>query len=646
MEKLTLTPQHHELIVNNGSPVGAVDLFSYGPETDLALHQLGSLYIIGHRATDSSNMSYIVSLIAALARREYYAQPGDGPKEAFTRMLKKVNEVVDEFFRSASVDLSVGIFAIAGSSIMVSKLEKFKILLARDGQTIDILNNVALFTKENIQKHRFSSVISGSVQVSDRILAYYPSKPISTRERYIKSYLNKLPCSDFIAKVTDIGRQHPTFAAAMLCVDMVQSSEPLAHDAPPTATYAWKPRQSSSDPAMPTAPAVPVVPEPETEPEVPNIIPTEFALGTRRSPLSKWLGRVKFVRLDTRGKAIFMAATALIVIAGVLGAKSILFVDPQEQKTRQLIESIRTDVQASKTQEPAQARQVLMRALATLASGDLRDNKDARALTASLIETMDVLDNAQNGQLSLLVHLDPNTDPLALAVWSSTSAGLFAVVNPDNASSVIRIEQASPISRIDLGSSNPSLLVPFKQGVIALDTAARTMIRVTDGITKTFALATQDVILSAAVYNDTLYILTDHAILKITDLDTNKPVTKQWLADVSDLAPGSAQIFVDGSVRTMDRDGMLSLYYKGKKTGTVQTPLEPSGNWRLLPGPQDDQLAVANADTKRIYIVDTSSGALVRTIKVDTQQTILQMLSGPDGSILFITKDNTIWKVQ
>src|SRR6185436_285460 len=90
-------------------------------------------------------------------------------------------------------------------------------------------------------------------------------------------------------------------------VSEISRTEPVA--------LAWAPRQSS-----PTAPATAAPPPkptprtlpPEPEEEVPQLIAAEFALGTRRNKLSKMLSRLRFIRLDTRGKAIFLACAALI----------------------------------------------------------------------------------------------------------------------------------------------------------------------------------------------------------------------------------------------------------------------------------------------------------------------------------------------
>jgi hypothetical protein len=661
MEKLMLTPQCNEIIVNNGATEGAVDLFSYGPDGAPDLKSLGSLHVVGYRNTDSENMGYMVSLIAALGRREYYAQPGAVPREAFGRTLKKINEVVEDFFKTSGVNLSVGIFAVAGTALLVSKLDKFKMLLARDSQVIDILNNVALFQKEHVEKRQFSSIISGTLQPGDRILAYYPSKAITSRERSIKSALAKFDYSELSAKLTAMGESNTSFAASLLHVDMMQTAEPCLpstptalpetppvaakpeHTAPaqehtPSATLAWTPRQARH-------PATAV--HTEAEPEVPQIISTEFALGTRRSMLGKWFGRLHVVRLDTRGKAVFLAASVIIVVGISFIAKTVLFVSPEERKMSQALDTIGSDLKLAQDKiahnDSSSARQILVRALASISSYN-QHQTSVRDLSASIVKTMDGLDHAQDADISLVVQPEGTEDHPRLAVWSSASNSIWTVSGTaDDKLSLAQLSNGSISGAVDITGVQPSILIPFKNGALVIDAAAKKITRLMNGGIKTFALPTPEEILSGSLYGDNLYILTDHSILKVSDLDTDKPVTKQWLTSVSDLAPTALRIHVDGNVYTLGRDGMLTTYYKGKRTGSVQTPLEPSGTWELIPGPTTDQLAVANADTKRIYIIDMS-GTLLRTLKLDTQQPLVRMGAGRDGSTLFITKDNKIWK--
>ena len=95
MEKIYLKPESQEILIKGDSNEGHLDAFSYDPGSDENAKRLGSLFVVGHVHHATDDLSYSVNLIAALAKREYYATPGIAPREAFSRTLKKVNEVVD-----------------------------------------------------------------------------------------------------------------------------------------------------------------------------------------------------------------------------------------------------------------------------------------------------------------------------------------------------------------------------------------------------------------------------------------------------------------------------------------------------------------------------------------------------------------------
>jgi len=586
----------------------------------------------------------MVSLIAAMARREYYAQPDAEPKEAFARALRRVNEVVDEFFKSAGAQLSVGIFALPGNLIMVSKLGSFKMLLARSGQVIDILNNVMLFSKEHLEKRRFSSVISGSIHDGDRMLAYYPAKPVVARERQLKAWLLAEPESKLRTHLERIGQEHPGFSASFLHVHVTTSTatrpaEPMTEEAAvPAPTLAWAPRQATT--IQPVTASVPENPAPQPQ-EVPHIIPTEFSLGIREWSFRRMFSGLRFVRMDTRGKVVTLAVAALIIAGGALAARSFWFTSPEEQHAQQVLQSVRDDLASS-----AASRSVLLAAQAKLAGEPaLNGNSEARSLSASITDAMDKLDNAQPASLSVLAQLDPKTDTVQLAVWSSSSGSLWAVTSSQDTQSVVNIRDGSVAARVALADAHPDLLVGWKDGVLAVDRAARTVTRVSQGAAKTFSITTQDTILDAAQFADNLYILTDASILKVSGLDTDKPATKVWLVNADDFVPGAARILVDGDVYAMAPDGTLTTYYKGKKTASVQTPLVSADGWRLVPG-ENGASAVADVGRMRVYEFSPTDGTLTDTLKVDSEQPLVLMAEGPDGSVIAVTRDNRIWQVK
>jgi len=679
MEKITLKPLSNEIVVNNGTSDGAVDLFCYTPD-DNASRGLGALYVVGHRVSDSANMGYMVSLIAALARREYYAQPSNPPREAFARTLRKANEVVEEFFKSGDVKLSVGIVAVAAGQVMVSKLDKFKILLARDNQVIDILSNVLLFSKEHTERRRFSSIIHGSVQAGDRILAFVPTREVTTRERNLKSWFLKLPQEEFAQRVSQIGQEHASFATAMLHIDIAQSSEPalmpspqppelsvppmvsdngpitpsLASQTPPPshAPLSWTPRQQSVSVvahAERNAAAEEFPKYAAADSEVPHLIPSEFSQGTRRTMLSRMLGHIRFVRLDGRGKAISLALVALVVTGGVLMAKSLFIVSPQEKEASQALMGIRQEIELAKAKNAegsaSEARGILTRAMAALEGLGLANTQSVE-LSASIVSSLDAIDHAQPVQPTLMASPEPGAEIISLATWASTSQSLrVGGTTAGGGLWVATLRDGMSQNRSELGTAPVDLLIGWRDSVVSVNMTARTITRVVGGTVKPYIIPVEETVLDAAEFADSLYVLTDRSILKVSDLETDKPVTKRWLVGDDELSAGASRLFVDGSVYTMGRDGIFSSYYKGKKTSSVTVPLTPSGTWKLLPW-SDGLFAVAVGDARRIYVFDGRTGTLERTLKVESQIPFLHVAPGPDQSALLLTSEGKLWQVQ
>ncbi len=649
MEKLTLKPQVHEIVVNNGAADGAIDLFSYTPD-EAAASTLGSLYVIGHRNTDSSNVGYIVSLIGALARREYYAQPELTPREAFARTLRKANEVVEEFFRTGDVELSIGIIAIGGGTIMVSKLDKFKILLARGNQVIDILSNVALFSKDHGEKRKFSSVIHGSVQAGDRILAYVPTRAITARERNLKGWFLKLPQDEFAERVEQIGQQHAIFATAMFHIDVTQTvalteipvPEQATEVVPPQsdAGLAWAPRQS--------APIVHHAAAAEPEPETPRIIASEFSRGTRQTWLSRLAGRVRIVRLDRRGKAVALASVAMIIICGALAARSLFFLSAQQRSDKQALQTIKQDFDLARTQlaqdDRSRARELLSRAFTALTALHTTSD-DATALSAAITTALDGIDNAQAVTPTLLASPEPDMPAITIAAWASASHSMWIGGITEGAAWASPMDDQSIAARVSLGTGTIDTLIGYQNGVCAVNFTDRTVTRTVNGTQKSYTLPTQDTLLDVAEFGDNLYVLTDKGILKISDLNTEKPITKQWLASDQEFVSGAARIWVNGDIWTMSPDGTLVTYYKGKKLSQASTALAFSGMWRLTQGP-DGLLAASSGTARRIYLIDPEDASLTRTLKLDSDAPYTYLSPGPDNSILLITSEGKLWQVQ
>lgn len=676
MEKLTLTSHENEIIVNNGATEGAVDLFCYRPEESASRH-LGSLYVVGHRINESSNMGYMVSLIAALARREYYAQPGSPPKEAFNRTLRKANEVVEEFFRSGDIKLSVGILAITGGQIMVSKLDKFKIFLAREDQVIDIMSNVMLFTKEHSDRQRFSNIIHGSIQAGDRILAFVPTRGVTSREKSVKNWFLQLPQQDFAQRISRIGQQHATFATAMLHVAIDQVSEPalmpstqphelaqqeeplqapqLANsesNSNPISSLAWAPRQQPLAPQHQPAEIATLSASQNSDhhaAEMPRIISSEFSLGTRRTHISRLLARLSFIRLDGRGKAFMLVAVVAVITGSLLFAKSVFVSSPQEQSAKATLIELRHALDEASSQakngNTTVARSLLTKAISSVAV-IAPHTDDATALSSAMLSALDTIDDAQPVEPKLIATSDEVSGQISMATWSSSSQEIVVIgLDTQNVAWQGIVHDTVTQNRSVIQGPLPDRILSWGSSTIIVHFQSHSITRMLDSKLVSYIIPMQDEIRDVAVFGDNVYVLTTTSILKISDLDTEKVVMKRWLETDDQLTPNASRIVVDGSVYTMTDDGVLTTYYKGKRSSVVTTPVTPAGAWRLLPT-NHNELAVVVGDTRRVYHLNAHDGSLSHVEKVDSTIPFSSIAQGQEDAILFVTSEGKLWELR
>src|SRR3989344_5547793 len=189
MEKVFLKSTSQEIVIKGSSKEGHTDVFAYDYYDDDDKRKLGGLYIIGNVKQDDAivgtanapDIAYVTNLVASLAKREYYSRPDISPRDAFSATLKKINDVVEEFFSAKGgsayggkgLKMNIGIFAVAGEQILISKLGKLKIVLGRESRTVDILNNVDLFSKEQVEEKEFSNIVSGKIMAGDKLFAEF-----------------------------------------------------------------------------------------------------------------------------------------------------------------------------------------------------------------------------------------------------------------------------------------------------------------------------------------------------------------------------------------------------------------------------------------------------------------------------------------
>lgn len=599
MERIYLKPTSKEILYKDSGKEGHLDLFAYDYETDESKRKLGNLYLVGNvqmpadQEANENDVTYITNLVASLAKREYYSNPDLAPKDAFSLALKKINDVVDEFFTNKEIKINIGIFAIAGEQINISKIGKFKIILSREYKNIDILNNVDLFTKERVQEKEFSHVVSGKVSEGDKILAYYPGRLITARERYLKDYLLKLTSEQFVDKMSSIKEEKPDFSCAALYIGLDKTKTPaIAHKTPKVVVPDLpvdEPEISQEAPRVQLAkvPVKNLEPVEESEEvDMPRIIRSEFSLGRKQNPFQLVFHKMRPFMPRLKNKAVLFVTLLGIILAGALMVKSLFILSPGDRQAASAIETARESIKLAKTKisqnDILGARQLLGDSLSSLTVASSDKTNEAKA---ELLEVLDGIDQASEASPVLVETL------------------------PD---SIIQKVSANQAQGQKLQANEYNLLAP-----VAFD-----------------------------IYENNLYVLTADNIFKVADFDkAGKKEASSWLKSGT-LPPESAHVFVDGKIYVLNKSGVLATYYRGEKTGEHNTFLL-SGEKSVFAATKDSKnLHLINKDLGRIYVMSKENGSLVRTIKIGSSEPITEAYLDQDESIYFTTADNRLWQVK
>ncbi|MDO8496322.1 MAG: hypothetical protein Q7S43_02915 [bacterium] len=646
MEKILIKPDAKEIVLRGKPEDGHVDVFSYN-YGGTASNNLGGLFIIGHVQPATEDTSYMVNLVASLAKREYYAQADAIPKESFSKTLKKINEVLQDFFHNKDTKINIGIFAVAGENILISHLGKFKIILGRDGKDIDILNNINLFNKEHIQEKEFSNIVSGKIMPKDKIFAFYPTRAITAREKGIKADLLKLGSQDFADKLSLIKKDNDGFMCAGIHITINKYTEPAivvtpqpqelkskepevvlanktspAKEKPATTKDSSKidileaqERITSTEPAY-TAEVVSSSTKSETKSredsksakqESPMIRPSEFSSAKKSNFLSIILKKYKPSGIYIIGQQPILTQKRLVLTASVIGiilvtvaiakitflpSLPVPWIQSQEDKiANALLKDVKTKLKTAQTYKDEnnilEARKTLSESLLAIVVANSQD-EDLLATKRDILALFDQIDKAVDGSPSLFREVSESLGD-DFQVWSFTwslAKGEIKIQKPDIA------------------------------GMI-----------------------------NWYPYQDNLYVLASDGLFKITDAAKGKTNSVSWLNSDVLLPPQSTLIAVDSKIYVLTQSGSLVTYYKGNKESEVSTSIPVDTNSALLTLPESLSLYLVNKEAGRIYVVNKSTGALEKTIKLNNDQPLVSASIADNGTIYLLTADKKVWNI-
>ena len=650
MEKISLKPLSQELIFKIPESGVFFDVISSLP-TQEQEKQLGNLYVIGHIKSDQEDMGYLVSLISSLAKREYYSETTknlDSPKAAFEHTLKKLNEVLEEFFQNKKFNLNVGLMVVAGDSIFLSRLGKFKVLLGRSNEIIDIFNNINLFQKDHIEEKEFSNIISGNTKPNDAIFAFFPSRSLSAREKQIKKmkdssknfsccgiHLEIKRTANAIQIIPDKTEKKPT--SQNLSIKSPEQRSAIPEVVPDSVIQNLEERADKSAGS--------------SEQPHETFVLRDVTLGRRDGFFKKTLNyALKFQpwRIISKPAKIGMAVAFLgLIFTSVFILKTFL-PNKESKELRTAIQQVKIDLKLAQTHltqnEIIKARQLVSASLISVSS--FQPNENISQLTASLNEILDKIDLVKESSLSLLSDLSQiflNKEKIDEVLsnnghfYALTSIGSIAEISGNNSNNLKVIDGIDIKSARIFSNNNKLAIFNGSNLLISFDIESK---KITQYLLKNSVNA-----LASELYQENLYILDGTSIFKYPDAAKGNSERQPWLGEP--LRENSVLMAVDGKIYILSSNGILTTYFKGKKEKETQLPISVSPGSGFVTKKDFPYLIYIDVLLKRVMIFSKESGILNATFKVNDIGDILSWNLDQQNNFLYLlSSDQKIWKLE
>ncbi len=700
MEKITLKPAVKEILYKSGEPGVYFDVLScHG--ANVQEKNLGSLFVLSHLTHIDDDLSYMVSLLSSLAKREYYSPQSlaeQNSKAAFERALKKLNEILEEFFKNKKFSLNLGLAAIVGENIFISRLGKLKVALARNNEYIDILSNIQLFNKDAGGEQQFSNIISGRLFPGDKIFAYFPIRAVASRERLLNPLFVKQNQEQFSEKIAHLAANASNFACCGVHINMERIKEIPVVPVPDIARALSPPGPEIARPgaeiARPGAEVAPVfdTPSRKSRPDniggeegstsgkpgtgATNVMPAEVSMAKRANVFAILAGKLNklsplknFGRLTLSPRASGVKGilgeggrlrpritVAALVVAAAIGWA--LFGAPDSGQDKAAYTNAAENFKLARSQfaqnDAKEARRLLQAALGQIAR---LDGKKIDTLKTDIGKTLDSIDRVSDKQPQLVYN---NSGQNLTLKKITIQNGLPAAIDANNkffsitsgGASPVRDREGSQRASVSNGASElgqfkvaPKIVFGIDGYVVVFN--GQDSLAVYDSRNKKIGLYSLTPATDAgdgAIYENNLYTLSANTIYKYLDAVTGSAKGNVWGSD--NTSGNLIAIAADGNIFALTQEGKLIKYFRGKKESEADLQLTPNAGSRIFTDKNSAFVLLVSPASKRVYVFDKANGEFKTTYKFDVAGDIRDFYVSPDGVIMALSAEGNIWQIK
>jgi len=295
-----------------------------------------------------------------------------------------------------------------------------------------------------------------------------------------------------------------------------------------------------------------------------------------------------------------------------------------------------------------EARRLLLDSLSSLAKLDISNSKGLKETRLEILSTLNQIDKTVSSSPNLLYQIAQDSGKGSLL--SSTKDKILVYVSSldqTDSGSLIQSSESGIETTAKINNFNPLYIQGGKDLVVMVNKLADTLgsISIKGGDVKTTSLALSGSAINFYSYQDNLYILSSDGIYKIIDAVNGKSNLVSWLNKDVLLPAQPLLIAVDSRIYVLTRNGTLVTYYKGGKVSETSTSLPINTNSTILTTADSASLYIVDKEFGRIYVVAKESGALSKTLELDSNQSLISASISDSGTIYLLTADNKVWKV-
>lgn len=200
------------------------DSFAYEPESQQE-SGLGNLYMAGELTKALPQNNAFLDNLSAVIKNDFYV------KSDFSEALKEANNFLEKETKSGNVNwlgnLNFAIVNIGNSILNFTKVGDVKILLLRQGEVLDIGQNLELQDQEPYPMKVFSNTASGKLLAQDKIIIL--SQEIFSAVSQNEDFLNQLSKASREKEIKNVFKLNKElfYEASGLCLLITEVNSPV-----------------------------------------------------------------------------------------------------------------------------------------------------------------------------------------------------------------------------------------------------------------------------------------------------------------------------------------------------------------------------------------------------------------------------------